>query len=55
MEVFDPKLALFFTLLLLFAWYLFSAWWERHYRFGKGLDLKRKEGHYSVQPSAAKK
>ncbi|RWR05426.1 selenium metabolism membrane protein YedE/FdhT [Siminovitchia fortis] len=55
MEVFDPKLALFFTLLLLFAWYLFSAWWEKHYRFGKGLDLNRKEGHYSVQPSAAKK
>ncbi|GIM44782.1 hypothetical protein DNHGIG_03310 [Collibacillus ludicampi] len=32
--------ALIGTLALLIVWYLFSSWWEKHYRFGKGLQVK---------------
>jgi uncharacterized protein len=41
--VWGPVPALLGTLLLLVLWYLFSDWWEKHYRFGKGLKIKQEK------------
>jgi uncharacterized protein len=41
--------ALIATFALLAAWYFFSVWWERHYRFGRG--LKTEEAKYVPQHS----
>lgn len=34
--------ALFGTLALLIIWFLFSDWWEKHYRFGRGIKIDHK-------------
>lgn len=38
-----PSAALLGTLALLAAWFLFSVWWERHYRYGKGIESGERE------------
>ncbi|MFD1707446.1 selenium metabolism membrane protein YedE/FdhT [Siminovitchia sediminis] len=55
MKVMDPNIALFLTLMLLIGWYLFSAWWEKHFRFGRGLKLGNKQSNYPMHPSSVKK
>lgn len=42
-EAWGPYQALFGTLLLLAIWFLFSYWWENHYRYGKGLKVEAKK------------
>lgn len=46
-----PYQALFATFLLLGLWMLAAIWWEKHYRYGKGLDL-RANGQVIVPQSA---
>lgn len=40
-EAWGPANALLATLVLLGSWFLFGNWWEKHYRFGRGLKVTR--------------
>jgi len=37
LETWGPWGALFGTLAMLLCWFLIASWWEKHYRFGRGL------------------
>lgn len=49
-EAWGPYQALFGTIAMLVAWFLLSNWWEKHYRYGKGLKVPEKET-YIVKPA----
>jgi len=48
-EAWGPYPALFGTILLLAAWFILSSWWEKHYRYGKGLNIPTKETFIAKQ------
>jgi uncharacterized membrane protein YedE/YeeE len=38
-EVWGPTEALIGTLVMLALWFLLSSWWEKHFRYGKGIKV----------------
>ncbi|MGB8955975.1 MAG: selenium metabolism membrane protein YedE/FdhT [Tumebacillaceae bacterium] len=40
MSVMGPYTALIATLVMLLVWYFAANWWEKHFRFGRGLGVK---------------
>ena len=42
-DVWGPYGALFATLALLILWLLFSHWWQKNYRFGKGIQTNSRQ------------
>ncbi|WP_066320149.1 selenium metabolism membrane protein YedE/FdhT [Bacillus sp. FJAT-29814] len=42
-ELWGPTGALLGTMAMLLAWFLLSNWWEKRFRYGKGIKLEKKQ------------
>lgn len=51
-DAWGPYPALIGTIVMLTAWFFLSDWWEKHYRYGKGLKVETKETLILKQQSA---
>lgn len=50
-EAWGPYPALIGTIVMLTAWFFLSDWWEKHYRYGKGLKVEAKDRFVAKEQS----